>query len=136
MLHSVPVGTGDSDIDHVVIGPGGVFTLSTKNHGGKEVWFHTNACKVNGVSQPYLRNSRHEGTRAARLLTAACDAPVEVQPVLVVIADDITLKGRPEDVLISSPRKLVRRLREQPERLDGSQVDAIYEQARRSTTWR
>ncbi|BDZ50137.1 hypothetical protein GCM10025867_23780 [Frondihabitans sucicola] len=27
VLHSVPIGAGTSDIDHVVIGPAGVFTL-------------------------------------------------------------------------------------------------------------
>ncbi len=30
VLHSIPVGNGTSDIDHVVIGPGGVFTINTK----------------------------------------------------------------------------------------------------------
>ena len=34
VLRGVPVGTGDSDIDHVVIGPAGVFTINTKNHLG------------------------------------------------------------------------------------------------------
>lgn len=31
-IHSVPVGSRDSDIDHVVIGPGGVYTVNAKNH--------------------------------------------------------------------------------------------------------
>ncbi|MBG6212216.1 hypothetical protein RCH23_000129 [Cryobacterium sp. CAN_C3] len=35
VLHAVPVGSGSSDIDHVVIGPAGVFTINTKNHTGK-----------------------------------------------------------------------------------------------------
>jgi hypothetical protein len=30
VLHSVPVGTGSTDIDHIAIGPAGVFTLNTK----------------------------------------------------------------------------------------------------------
>src|SRR6187402_2325790 len=30
VLHSVPVGSGKTDIDHVAIGPGGVFTINTK----------------------------------------------------------------------------------------------------------
>jgi len=37
VLHAVPVGKGDSDIDHVVIGPGGVFTINIKNHAGHKV---------------------------------------------------------------------------------------------------
>jgi len=38
VLHAVPVGTGTSDIDHVLIGPAGVFTLNTKNHSDQSVW--------------------------------------------------------------------------------------------------
>ena len=37
-LHSVPVGARESDIDHVVIGPGGVFTINTKNHPDARLW--------------------------------------------------------------------------------------------------
>lgn len=136
VLHSVPVGDGDCDIDHVVIGPGGIFTLNTKHHGGKKVWIHTNAFKVSGQSQPYLSKSRGEAKRATRLLTRACGFEVPVQPMIVVIADEITIKGQPEDVIVASPRKAVRRLTEQPARLDPPQVAAIYEMARRSTTWR
>lgn len=32
VLHSVPVGTGRGDIDHVLIGPPGVVTINTKHH--------------------------------------------------------------------------------------------------------
>jgi hypothetical protein len=35
ILHAVPVGGGAFDIDHVLIGPAGVFTLNTKNHAGQ-----------------------------------------------------------------------------------------------------
>ncbi|MFM2438002.1 MAG: hypothetical protein RLZ55_819, partial [Actinomycetota bacterium] len=34
VLHSLPLAEGGTDIDHLVICPGGVFTLSTKNHPG------------------------------------------------------------------------------------------------------
>ena len=68
VIHSVPVGEGDSDIDHVVIGPAGVFTLNTKRLNGR-VWIAGNAFLVNGVKQTYLQNSRLEAARAAKLLT-------------------------------------------------------------------
>ena len=39
VLHAVPVGSGDSDIDHVLIGPPGVFTINTKHHQrGRTGW--------------------------------------------------------------------------------------------------
>ena len=36
------VGAGVSDIDNVLIGPAGVFTLNTKNHVGTDVRVVTN----------------------------------------------------------------------------------------------
>jgi len=38
VFRAVPIGTGSSDIDHVVIGPPGVFTINTKHHQGKDIW--------------------------------------------------------------------------------------------------
>jgi hypothetical protein len=58
VLHGVPVGTGDTDMDHVVIGPPGVFTLNTKNHVGGRVTVTSKAIYVNGTFQPYLAKSR------------------------------------------------------------------------------
>lgn len=68
-LHAVPVGTRGSDIDHVVFGPGGVFTLNTKHHRGKNVWVAGHTFMVSGQRQHYLRNSRHEGERPASCCT-------------------------------------------------------------------
>ena len=36
-LNSIPVGTHGADIDHLVVGPGGVFTINAKHHHGGEV---------------------------------------------------------------------------------------------------
>ena len=45
VLHSVPIGTGETDIDHVVIGPPGVFSLNSKNHLGKRVTVYERAIR-------------------------------------------------------------------------------------------
>lgn len=37
VLHSVPVGTGSSDIDHVIGGPPGILTINTKHHRTRRV---------------------------------------------------------------------------------------------------
>lgn len=78
VLHAVPVGRGDSDIGHVVIGPGGVFTVNAKHHPDANVWVGGNTFLVNGHRQPYVRNGRHEAQRASRLLTARTGFPVLV----------------------------------------------------------
>ena len=37
VVHDVPVGERGANIDHVVVGPGGVFTVNSKYHVGKRV---------------------------------------------------------------------------------------------------
>jgi hypothetical protein len=104
VLHAVPVGDRGSDIDHVVIGPGGVWTLNTKTHPGKSVWVGKHQIRVDGHRTDYLRNSRHEADRASRLLTDACGFPVFVKGALVFLTGtlipDVTIKQAPQDVAI------------------------------------
>lgn len=136
VLHSVQVGNNDADIDHVVIGPGGVFTINTKHHPGGRAWVGRWAIKINGRSVPYLRNSRFEATRAADLLSAACGFPVEVQAAIVIVTTRFDLKQQPEDVFVGGPRSVVRWLEKRPLVLAPDKVAAIYEHARRDTAWR
>jgi len=38
VLHAIPVGERGSDIDHLAIGPAGVFTINAKYHAGAKIW--------------------------------------------------------------------------------------------------
>lgn len=135
-LHAIPVGENGSDIDHLVIGPGGVFSLNAKHHPGGKVWVGGNTLMINGQRQPYIRNSRHEAQRATRLLTAACGFPVFVTGLVVPVgADDITIKTAPTDVHVVNRMRLVRWLRDRPAVLRDAQLEVIFDAARRSTTW-
>jgi hypothetical protein len=139
VLHSVPVGTRGSDIDHIVIGPGGVFTVNTKKHPGKKVWVSSKAVLVDGHRTDYLRNSRHEAERASRLLSAACGFPVPVKAVLIfttaTLVPDVTIKSRPDDVGILDRMDVPRAFKRADPKLPAEQVERIYAEARRSTTW-
>ena len=75
VLHSVPVGTGASDLDHVVIGPAGVFTINTKHHRGQNVWVGRRRILVNGQRTDHLRNAAYEATRTSKLLSVAARTP-------------------------------------------------------------
>lgn len=85
VLHSVPVGRGDSDIDHVIIGPGGVFTINTKHSPGKDVWYAGLNLMVGGIRQPYLRNAVFEARQARAKLSAAAGSPVAVTGILAFV---------------------------------------------------
>lgn len=85
VLHSVPVGSGSSDIDHVVIGPAGAFTINTKYSPGKKVWSAGYGLYVDGHKQHYVRNSVAEAKRAADLLSAASGLTVPVTALIVFV---------------------------------------------------
>jgi hypothetical protein len=135
VLHAIPVGSKGTDIDHLVLGPGGVFSLNTKNHQGQRVWVHTDVVKVNGQSRNYLRVSEHEAQKASRLLSAACGFGVSVTGVVVILADALVVKREPTRARVVPRREIAGWLRRQPALLDTRAVEAIFSVARRSTTW-
>jgi hypothetical protein len=139
VLHSVPVGERGSDIDHVVIGPGGVFTVNTKTHPDGRGWVGRNSVRVNGHAVPYLRNSRFEAQRAERLLSAAVGFPVSIRPVLVFLTGtlipNVAIKTAPDDVVILDRTDIPGAFKRSSKKLAAEQVAMIYDQARRSTTW-
>lgn len=136
VIHAIPVGDRGSDIDHLVIGPGGVYSLNAKHHPGAKVWVAGNTFMVNGQRQPYLRNSRHEAERASKLLTVATGRHVLVTGVVVPVgADDLVIRQAPVGVEVVNRMRLVKWLRARPESLDGRAVEVVFEAARRSTTW-
>jgi hypothetical protein len=136
-LHAVPVGSRGSDIDHVIIGPGGVFTANAKHHPRAKIWVGGNTFMVNGVKQPYVRNARHEAQRAARVLTDACGFPVHVEGLIVTVnASDVVVKSQPEGVSVTPRMQVAKWLLRHGEILAPENIRAIYDVARRSTTWR
>ena len=136
VLHAVPVGTKDSDIDHVVIGPKGIFTLNTKNHSGQKVWVAGRTFMVNGQRQPHLRNAEHEAQRAGKLLTAAAGRPVEVQGAIVVVDPaSMTIRERPEAIAVVTSRGLVRWLKKRRDVLSPADIAEITAVAAQPATW-
>ena len=89
-----------SDIDHLVIGPPGGFTLNAKNHPGAKIWIGGDTFMVNGHRQPYVRNSRFETRRAA---AATGMRVVAVGVIAPVGAAAISVKTLPADVKVGEP---------------------------------
>lgn len=135
VLHAVPVGRGAADIDHVVIGPAGVFTIMTKNHTGEEVWVDGQTLLASGNRQYHVRDALFEASHAAALLSAAAERPVAVAGVIVVVNPKrMTVRQQPEGVTVVSSPQLVRWLRRE-RTLSGTEVAFISDVADRNTTW-
>ena len=139
VLHAVPVGERGADIDHVVIGPGGVFTVNAKHHPRAAVWVGGDVVMVNRRRAPYVRASRFEARRAARLLTEHAGFPVPVTGVIAIVGArrGFLVRNQPSDhsVAVVSRGAIVPFLHAQPDRLGVREVEAIHDVARRSTTW-
>ncbi|OAA27880.1 nuclease-like protein [Frankia sp. EI5c] len=99
VLHSIPLPR-DVDIDHLLIGPGGVFTVNTKYHRGRRIWVGDEAVKVDGWTHHYVRKARAEARRASEVLSRACGFGVGVAGVLAFVeAESLTVVPSLRDVL-------------------------------------
>jgi hypothetical protein len=136
VINAVPVGAGGSDIDHVVIGPTGVFTINTKAHADKKVWAAGQALRINGFKQNYIHNSQHEAARASKLLTSAVGRPIDVTPLIVMVGiSELNLGVRRPAVEIVTARRIVRTLRRRRRVLTPDAVAEIAAVAGRRGTW-
>jgi hypothetical protein len=91
---------------------------------------------VNGQKTDYLRNSRFEAKRAAKLLSAACGFDVKVTPIIVVMASSMKVKAMPEGVEVVGRKLITKWLSRRPAVLTPDAVDGIFHHARRDLTWR
>ncbi|MDP9184021.1 MAG: NERD domain-containing protein [Actinomycetota bacterium] len=139
VLHSIPVGDRGSDIDHLLIGPGGLYTINTKNHPGKRIWVGEHAVLVEGQKTSYLRNSRFEAERVSKAMLRELGEQLPVRPVLVLLTGtlipQVTIKKMPSDVLVLDRMDVPGAFKRAPQRLSPETVARVYEVARRSTVW-
>ncbi|MEV6784633.1 nuclease-related domain-containing protein [Streptomyces sp. NPDC051098] len=135
VLHSVPLPR-DVDIDHLLIGPGGVFSVNTKHHRNAKVWIGDDSVKVNhGSPQPYARKSRAEAQRVQKVLGRHCDFEVPVEPVLVFVGvSELTRVATLLDVRVYREREIAA-LGPLAGVLTMEQIERVYAVARHRKAW-
>nr|WP_221348118.1 nuclease-related domain-containing protein [Streptomyces sp. REN17] len=136
VLHSIPLAD-DVDVDHLLIGPGGVFSINTKHHHKRAVWVGDDAVKVDhGKPAPYARKSRAEAKRVSRVLERHCAFPVPVAPVLVFVGvTDLKVVATQLTVRVYQERQ-VSALAPLSGVLTAEQVEQVYGVARHRQAWR
>ena len=136
VLHSVPVGRADTDIDHVVIGPAGVFTINSKNHAGQKIWIAGHGLLVSGNKTTYIAAAISEARRAELLLSRSSGMTVPVTPVIVLVnPGPRTVKAPAEGgVLVVADWELLDGLRTRRVFSD-EQINRIVSVATRPQTW-
>ncbi|WP_345761697.1 nuclease-related domain-containing protein [Diaminobutyricibacter sp. McL0608] len=136
--HSVPIGADTKDVDHLVIGPGGVFSINTKHHRGASVWVGDHVLRVNNANTPHLKVARSDALDVSGRLTKKVGFPVPVTPVIAVLnAGSIKDARSPQNRAVSvvGAHKLVSWLKAQPASLGSTKIYLLKLAAEEPETW-
>jgi hypothetical protein len=136
VIHALPIDEGLTDIDHLVIGPAGVFIVSTQNHSGLNVWASQRTLMVGGIRQPTIRSMEFEMGKVERILGAATGAQVEVSGILAVVAaKTLVVRERHRDVAVLASNHVVSWLLRRQRSLSPEQIARIGAAASLAATW-
>ena len=139
VLHDVSVGVDDCKIDHLILSPGGVFAVITREEASRDVRVDGYTMTVGDTQVPHLRHSKFVAERASALLTAHADFDVPVRACLVLLtgshAPHLTVDHRPIGVTVLAKPDVPRFFRHQPAIFTAEQVWDLRAIARRSGTW-
>jgi hypothetical protein len=136
--HAVPIGAGTKDVDHLVIGPGGVFAINTKHHSGAKVWVGDRVLGVSTAKTRHLADGRRDGLDVATRLCARVEFPVPVRPVIALVDPHSVVDRRDvhnRAVAVLDARKLVAWLRAQPQQLSDTKLSLLKLAAEEPQTW-
>lgn len=107
VFHALPVGARDSDIDHVVVGPAGIFTINSKHHRGTSVWVAGSTVLVAGRETRYVRDAEFEAARVTGLVRHRMPRIAPAHPVVALVdPQQLTIRERPANVTVIDARRL------------------------------
>lgn len=136
VFHALPIGKKGADIDHLVIGPGGIVTINTKNHSGKSVWVAGQTLMVSGQKLQHIPKADYEATRITKLLNERMPLLPPARPVLAILdPKSLSIKAKPERTTVLSAARLRRWLVKLPVVLTTEQLSELAVILDDPTTW-
>ena len=101
VFHSLPVGEWGADVDHLVIGPGGVFALHSERQARKAVQVAGRSVVVGAHKIPYVREAEYEAGSLTALLSERMPRATSVHGVVVLVdTKSVTVKTQPSRVKV------------------------------------
>ena len=135
VFHSIPAGR-TADIDHLLIGPPGIFVINTKCHRGSRVRVGTHAVWINGGQENgYQRSLLNRTAHVRALLEPRFDLQDAIRPLLVFVDAASLAPSGPQEVDAVTSAALVSFLSRQPARISAGLVHAIAQVVSRPETW-
>ncbi len=136
VLDTVPIGADELPVEHVLIGPPGVFSIALRNHAGERVWVGERTFVADGTRFPHLRDAEHESDIVAARMTAAVGTPVTVTPCLVLASPaELSLRDTSRRVEVFLPTQLAGWLADLPRVLSPKAVDRYRQAGLDADTW-
>ncbi|OIQ71154.1 hypothetical protein GALL_472290 [mine drainage metagenome] len=136
--HNVPMGRQGDVIEHLLIGPGGVYTVTVHSHPTSTVVVDRHVVQVDGRATSYVRDARLEARRARSLLADAVGNQVVVRPVVVLETAgtlELAPTTMPDDVLVLHGSDVPGLFPRVPARLSADLIDRLAAAARARSTW-
>ncbi|WP_344202910.1 nuclease-related domain-containing protein [Pseudolysinimonas kribbensis] len=82
ILHSIPIGERGTDIDHLAIGPCGVFVINSKRHPGKTVTAGGLGMRLDGIGVGHVSSIARQTAQVEGRLSSRCGFAVPVEGIL------------------------------------------------------
>jgi len=128
VLHVVDRAGHERDIDHILIGPAGVFTLTVRRLRNSAVLVADSRVLVDGHPRNYVGEAERGAEGVERTLAEACHQTVRVRPVVVVVdVADFTVQRMPSGLHVTTCRRLLPWLKSLPDSIDSETVDLIHQ---------
>lgn len=128
---------GELDADFVVVGPAGIFLITTRVRSHAKVWVDENVLWVNGRPTDQVRDARSAADRASVRLSAVMGHTVRAIPVIAAMNPlSLSFGGDPAQRVVTLPADLVAQwLSECFRTLSDSAVAALALVAEDRATW-
>jgi hypothetical protein len=135
ILHGVPCPQGGPQLDHLVIGPAGVFVIRGYDFRAADVWVSEDGLRTGRRKHP-LGELIGQAASAAQWLETATGLQPAARAVAVVLEPaKIWTKRDSDAVAVVGGKALVTWLLTQPQTLSGTEVAMLSDAADRPATW-
>jgi hypothetical protein len=137
VVHDLTIGAKGANLDHLLIGPAGVFTLNTKNLSGR-LTVYDRAILQNGTKTAFVPSALREARKVQERLSVATGRDVTAWSVIVLAGRcEVHTKKRPADLTIVTAAGLPRWIGGLPGgKLTPGEVLRLERAARDPETWR
>ncbi|RPF20771.1 nuclease-related domain-containing protein [Myceligenerans xiligouense] len=146
VLHSIVVSATGTDLDHLLIGPPGVYSINTKHWSGRRITGRSSTMRTTRADGSArhgevttLRAARHEGDRVSRLLSTAVGLTVSARPVVAFVdpaevRDELSAAGV-RLLALDTFQSWFDAEDASPATFTSDEVATLYQAARMPTTW-